>query len=1637
MNKTKREFQTELEDKSYEEVKVRDQNMYVSLCAIEQVDLYAYRAIHQQEMSVLNRMRHLKDLHPKTKEELLHVDVMMFYYNKLHGLHRKMFDTYLDLLKEIGSAENYYFRAYRKEDCYADIFKLYRVLKDFFTYQEAGLDICQHLKGKMYFKQDYDYMGYRYYGTLFSMPEGDEALDIISRMIYENENLKNFSRTMISGMLMSNNTKAHDMVMDLLKSARQSEGLRSSIVESIDLGHVNTYARFIKYIYEENLTRFSSVKRAFMCFTGLDYQIEEKRNFDVVAKGVYACIVNRETDKYLQSKSALDIYIGLYATACFKFEDAMCYILKHFKQAKDYEKAVYLYFIENCKLQVPSDLIVHVLTETANENIKALVFYLNIDVIFASNQHKKEYIDAYCDYLDSTKKIPPKYRMFAYEKERRINKSHHAMGILTSLCDETDYGYERVYRHFEKYPYRVNLVYTSIKHPMMRETLIKLLGSNSANIRDSAFETITKLNLQLTPEEYQLIASFLKTKRSDARKHITSLFTQANEDIIIACSKTLLKDKNQEKQSGAISILMDNYDHIKHHDDYKEMTKILKAKDFVENLRADVDKLIGEEIIEKAKGTATHDFYDKAYAVELEELTYDEKRVEKLKINSVNKKRLAEIYHDVKDIHQNHIGEEMTLIDGDGSKKVIKYGYAQGYSNRGLLKKDYQWDTQLKKHENIMFRDEVLQLLNKYSNEELLLFQYFASFAEHYYYQSMYNKKKLDKIQDYIDKGYYPDIKQIVTQEEDTCAHWRNLDFVLGVLLDYKKDVLKEDICYEYRDIFIHYCAFVYKDENAKEGNQETDSLFTNQDNMFLRTTYLQEFAFYKEQGRDRGFAFKDDQYAFHVYMKVNNVGRLHMHYDLLLHFIDKGYLKKDYLYQCALNTEVLKDNGYAKSSLSKDIFTFIDHKIKNIKSNPIIDELYDTVVPIMLEKELDRTELDTEYSHVLSVLNVFKGSHIFLKTIFKLGKGKLHRGYYYENGGKKVQFSSIISKTIPLETDNQEAFNGLVKAYEISDERLLECTMYNLRFVDFTERYLNMPGLKKAAYYFKAHMNDILSDEEKKIVRRYTDIDFTDLQNGQMDLNWFKESYKALGKEKFNLLYESAKYITDGAKHKRAQYFADAVLGKLKLKDIESRINDKRHQDMLLAYGLLPLRGNKRNACLKRYKRLQLFLKESKQFGAQKRQSEKLKVAIAINNLARNDGFNDVNRFIWHMETALIDEVREVFEPKQVGEIDVYISIENPQKPEIVVSKQHKKLKSIPSSYKKDAYIKKLREVKKDLKDQYARARNTLEEAMIHEDVFTSSELKALYQHPIIGRILHELLFKCKDHIGFYTIDGVLQTLEKDIELDDHDTLTITHPIHLKESSNWVQWQHHMLENAIKQPFKQVFRELYVMTDDELKNDGFTNRFAGYQIEGKKMLGVMKSRGWMINDYDGFEKVNHKSNVRVDMYCYADWFMPSEVESPSLEKVKFMDNKTNKTVAMSSLSPVLFSETMRDIDLVVSVAYVGGVDVLLNHTTMEMRKRILEHNLALFHVNDYSFDKHHINIVGTYGHYSVHLGSGIIHMQGKGMLPVFPVHAQQRGHIFLPFVDEDPKTAEIISKVLMLASDDKIKDPSVLMHLR
>lgn len=75
--------------------------------------------------------------------------------------------------------------------------------------------------------------------------------------------------------------------------------------------------------------------------------------------------------------------------------------------------------------------------------------------------------------------------------------------------------------------------------------------------------------------------------------------------------------------------------------------------------------------------------------------------------------------------------------------------------------------------------------------------------------------------------------------------------------------------------------------------------------------------------------------------------------------------------------------------------------------------------------------------------------------------------------------------------------------------------------------------------------------------------------------------------------------------------------------------------------------------------------------------------------------------------------------------------------------------------------------------------------------------------------------------------------------------------------------------------------------------------------------------------------------------------------------------------------------------------------------------------------------------IRGTHREYALHLGSANVQMLPGGALFIVPVHSHHRGRVFLPFAEEDPKCAEVITKAIALSRDSEIRDPAILEQLR
>ena len=104
--------------------------------------------------------------------------------------------------------------------------------------------------------------------------------------------------------------------------------------------------------------------------------------------------------------------------------------------------------------------------------------------------------------------------------------------------------------------------------------------------------------------------------------------------------------------------------------------------------------------------------------------------------------------------------------------------------------------------------------------------------------------------------------------------------------------------------------------------------------------------------------------------------------------------------------------------------------------------------------------------------------------------------------------------------------------------------------------------------------------------------------------------------------------------------------------------------------------------------------------------------------------------------------------------------------------------------------------------------------------------------------------------------------------------------------------------------------------------------------------MALWGSRGW--NTREEVRKTFHRDGLVAEVSFRHHGWTPLEVEGLTLEGIEFHKRGEYKPIPLAEVPPVLFSEVMRDCDLVVSVAHRGGVDPEASASTVDMRAALL-----------------------------------------------------------------------------------------------
>jgi len=1198
------------------------------------------------------------------------------------------------------------------------------------------------------------------------------------------------------------------------------------------------------------------------------------------------------------------------------------------------------------------------------------------------------------------------------------------------------------------------------KSPALRHYLIQAIADKESSTRQKAFDMVSELQKEgLSAEEYIQLESFLKYKTSGIRKNVLALLNKQSYEGRIESAKRLLNGNVTELRMGGLTMLQDlqqNKEAMAQEDVKMMFDKALETLQEMSKI-TDSEQIIVDELL--GQGKATEVLNEEGYGLYVpSQEVHMPKREEHPEVFqnyfAVSKSELDTAFDNLEEFYKKH--------------SMLEYKNAAGVET--LLSNNLSainTDSNLPIEDRYPFKELWVEFYETYIKNPTLLF-HMQMARKVLALDNIENKDAYDKHMKILLGSCLCDyFARLKNQKEYSNAHYGyDIDIIIRIMVSMYPDTKINNVAQE----MLNYVVYQVEDsalwfkrikdkKNYYSQNDSEVSLISN--GRISSLVYLswktdeqfkKRFEIYYDI--DRRFEYnkhKDSRYYYYGRDRSNSYLNI---FDYIKAYT-LGMIPKNEVYKAAFEYFSLSYTLSALSIFSLDkLLPYQETQIARYMKDDKVDkesdfyknavDIYEHIVNKVLDVELSRGDLPTIFSSAARSIQHFCGIERMVQILVAMGDEKLDRGTYYwgSNGdSKSVVLSHLLSVCYPKEGDDAKKLKVLLKDKKISEVRLYETIMYAPQWIDIIQEYLKK-DLKTGCYYFMAHMNERFDDKKKAVIAKYTPLSAEELNNGAFDLNWFKSAYKTLGDATFQRLYDAAKYISDGNKHARARKYSDAALGKVTVSELEEKIKDKRNKDLLMSYGVIPIADEKDE--LRRYEFIQGFRKESRQFGAQRKASEGLACDMALRNLSTNAGYQDVTRLILAMETKMVENDSDAFKPHTIGEVSVRLVVDSYGKVSLECVKKGKTLKSLPTNLKKDEYVLYLKDIQKKLKEQYSRTVKMFEQAMEDREVYTFKELKNLTKNPVIEPIINNLVYiTCgkTQKIGMLSNKGLIDYNDETASLKGDSKLRVAHPFDLYQAGCWSAYQDYLFtqmqaETRVKQPFKQVFRELYVKLSEE--NERFNSRmFAGNQIQPQKTVGCLKNRRWVADYEEGLQKVYYKDNIIAKIYALADWFSPSDIEAPTLEWVEFSDRNTFKPIKIGDVPDIVYSEIMRDVDLAVSVAHVGGVDPETSHSTMDMRKVIIAHNLALFRLTNVTFKDHHAIIKGQRAEYSIHLGSGVIHMLGSHQVYVLPVHSQSRGKIFLPFVDEDPKTAEIMSKIVLFAQDEKIKDPYILNQLK
>jgi len=373
-----------------------------------------------------------------------------------------------------------------------------------------------------------------------------------------------------------------------------------------------------------------------------------------------------------------------------------------------------------------------------------------------------------------------------------------------------------------------------------------------------------------------------------------------------------------------------------------------------------------------------------------------------------------------------------------------------------------------------------------------------------------------------------------------------------------------------------------------------------------------------------------------------------------------------------------------------------------------------------------------------------------------------------------------------------------------------------------------------------------------------------------------------------------------------------------------------------------------------------------------------------------------------------------------------------------------------------------------KSMREALQAERRRVEELLVDEASWPIDEWRERYLgHPLTRAIAQRLIWSFATDAGLpLESGGIIRADGSSFDPAARAEVRLWHPIDAS-LDEVAAWRSFMLGRELLQPFKQAFREIYLLAPAEEETNVYSNRFAAHILRYPQTYALLKSRQWSIvalgpYDNDGgrnwrdFEAAGIRAEFWLQHALEDGGDIGTISDLASTDQVRFYRSGSREPMPLAEVPRIVFSEAMRDVDLFVGVSSIAGDPEWRDHgdrrfhdywyrtsfghltETAETRRTVLEALVPRLKIADRtSVAEKFLVVRGDLRTYKIHLGSSNVLMEPNDeYLCIVPARGRSRKWVFLPF-EEDSVLSVILSKAFLLADDARIKDQTIRAQIQ